>query len=105
MRKPVKARSTRFVKIQMSTRATRGANPASSASRHPICGSFPLPRCEPGLTSLLTRPDAETSPAEGEPQRPSDSHDRCDPGAHASRLDGDLERGGRCVHTRRIEAD
>src|SRR5215217_433264 len=35
MRKPLNARSTKFVKIQTSARATLGANPASSASRHP----------------------------------------------------------------------
>ena len=40
MRKPLNARSTKFVKIQTSARATLGANPASSASRHPICRPF-----------------------------------------------------------------
>jgi hypothetical protein len=30
MRKPLNARSTRFVKIQTSTRATLGANPVKS---------------------------------------------------------------------------
>src|SRR6478609_974655 len=41
MTKPLKARSTRFEKIQTSTSATLGANPASSASRHPIDEPFP----------------------------------------------------------------
>src|SRR6185436_13946684 len=40
MRKPLNARSTQFVKIQTSARATLGANPASSASRHPIRRPF-----------------------------------------------------------------
>ena len=40
MRKPLNARSTKFVKIQTSARATLGANPASSASRHPISQPF-----------------------------------------------------------------
>jgi hypothetical protein len=40
MRKPLNARSTKFVKIQTSARATLGANPASSASRHPIRRPF-----------------------------------------------------------------
>ena len=48
MRKPLNARSTKFVKIQTSARATLGANPASSASRHPHPPTFPSgPRCEP----------------------------------------------------------
>ena len=42
MRKPLNARSTQFVKIQTSARATLGANPASSASRHPIRRPFSL---------------------------------------------------------------
>src|SRR3954454_10604591 len=40
MRKPLNARSTQFVKIQTSTRATLGATPASSAIRHPIRQPF-----------------------------------------------------------------
>ena len=40
MRKPLNARSTKFVKIQTSARATLGANPASSASRQPIRRPF-----------------------------------------------------------------
>src|SRR5215203_5696952 len=48
MRKPLNARSTQFVKIQTSARATLGANPASSASRQPIRRPSPSgPRCEP----------------------------------------------------------
>jgi hypothetical protein len=48
MTKPLKARSTRFEKIQISTSAILGANPASSASRHPIRGPFlSAPRGEP----------------------------------------------------------
>ena len=41
MAKPLNARSTKVVKIQTSTRATLGANPASSARRHPIRRPIP----------------------------------------------------------------